>query len=141
MGKLVVASGHFCPLHTGHLHYLEAAAQLGPLLVIVNNDQQLRLKRGCEPFQNEQERLSIVRALRCVNTALLAIDTDRSVNETLRLLHALLGGIAVFANGGDVDEISCREWGTCDSLGIQMVFGVGGPKTQSSSSLLAALRV
>lgn len=142
MVKRVVASGYFCPLHTGHLRYLENAARLGErLIVIVNNDEQLMQKRGCKPFQSEQERLTIVQALRCVDMAVLAMDLDRSVCETLRHLHVALGGIAVFANGGDVDEAGCRELEICRQLGIACEFGVGGPKTQSSSSLLAALRV
>ena len=39
--KIVVASGYFDPLHSGHIEYLQKSKELGDLLiVIVNNDSQ-----------------------------------------------------------------------------------------------------
>jgi glycerol-3-phosphate cytidylyltransferase-like family protein len=104
--------------------------------VVVNNDRQAALKKG-SPFMPEDERLEIVRALRCVSYAVLAVDDDRSVSKTLELLRP-----DIFANGGDVTrEEECREAATCRKLGIQMVFGVGGfDKVQSSSRLVENAR-
>lgn len=43
--RLIVVSGHFNPLHTGHLDMIEQGAALGELLVVVKNDvQQLEKK-------------------------------------------------------------------------------------------------
>ena len=54
--KVVVISGYFNPIHTGHLDYIKAASKLGDkLVVIVNNDEQVKLK-GSVPFQDEEER-------------------------------------------------------------------------------------
>ena len=45
--KKVCISGYFDPLHVGHLEYLQMASQLGDkLLVIINNDEQAKLKKG-----------------------------------------------------------------------------------------------
>ena len=66
-GRVVVVSGYFNPIHSGHLDYLEQAKKLGDyLVVIVNSDKQVEMK-GSDPFMNEYERLKIVRALRCVD--------------------------------------------------------------------------
>lgn len=133
--RVVAASGYFNPLHAGHLNYLCGARELGDLLVvIVNNDDQVRLK-GSRPFMGQWERQKIVKSLRYVDYAVCALDHhDTSVNHSLELLRP-----DVFANGGDVgSEADCREAETCRRLGIEMAFGVGGTdKIQSSSRLLA----
>ena len=42
--RVVVISGYFNPIHTGHLDYIKAASKLGDrLVVIVNNDEQVKL--------------------------------------------------------------------------------------------------
>src|SRR5688500_13878685 len=103
-GIIVCASGYFNCLHRGHIRYLEAAKALGTkLVVIVNNDLQVKLK-GSTPFMNENERLEIIKALRCVDAALLSIDVDRTVSKTLELVQP-----HIFANGGDVAKENCRE--------------------------------
>lgn len=129
--RIVAVSGYFNPLHAGHLDLLEAAAVLGNrLVVIVNSDSQVALK-GSRKFLGQEERLKIISSLKMVDTALIAIDGDRSVCRTLELIRP-----GIFANGGDVTMDNVREKYLCERLGIKMVFGVGGGKTQSSSSIL-----
>lgn len=54
--KIVVISGYFNPIHSGHIDYIQSAKKLGDkLIVIVNNDKQVSLK-GSVPFQDEEER-------------------------------------------------------------------------------------
>lgn len=129
--KIVCVSGYFNPIHVGHLELLERAKQLGDkLYVIVNSDRQSILKKGTT-FMPEGERLTILRALRCVDAAVLSCDEDRTVCKTLRILRP-----HVFANGGDVTEDSpCPEEAVCKELGIEMVYGLGS-KVQSSSWLI-----
>jgi cytidyltransferase-like protein len=135
--RIVVASGHFTVLHEGHINYLEAARSLGDcLVVVINSDLQVVLKQTI-PCLNQWERLRLVRALRCVDWATIAIDKDRSVCETLR---SLWPRPHVFANGGDVTVENCREEEVCRSLNIETVYGVGGGKVRSSSEILAAVR-
>ena len=128
--KLIAVSGYFDPLHIGHLEYLERAKSLGDrLYVIVNNDHQATLKKG-KAFMKEGERLRVVRALQCVDAAVLAVDKDRTVCETLRSVRP-----DVFANGGDQTNTSIPETGVCEALGIELVDGLG-EKIQSSRWLL-----
>ena len=61
--KAIIVSGYFNPLHKGHLEYFNNAKALcDELFVIVNNDHQRELK-GSKPFQNEEERLLIVKGM------------------------------------------------------------------------------
>ena len=123
----VAVSGYFDPLHVGHLEMLEMAKSLGDkLIVIVNNDEQAKLKKG-ESFMHQDDRLRIVRALGCVDEAFLSIDTDRTVCKSLRLCVP-----HVFANGGDRTEDEVPEAKICKELSIEMVDGLG-KKIRSSS--------
>lgn len=128
MSKIIVAvSGYFDPLHVGHLDYLEMAKSLGDrLIVIVNNDEQAKLKKG-KPFMLENDRLRIVKTLRCVDEAFIAIDKDTTVCKSLRMCLP-----NIFANGGDrvLEEVPEAE--TCKHWGIEMVDGLG-EKIRSSS--------
>lgn len=127
--KIVCVSGYFDVLHIGHIEYLEKAKSLGDkLYVIVNNDEQATLKKG-RPFMPAVERVRLIRALKCVDAAIIACDKDRTVCETLRLIHP-----DIFANGGDQSNDSIPEASVCNELGIQLVDGLGA-KIQSSSWL------
>jgi len=128
--RIVAASGYFNPLHKGHVEYLERAKQLGDrLIVIVNNDFQVKLKKSQE-FMSEDERLLIVRSLRCVDVAILAVDKDPTVCETLKIVRP-----DVFAKGGDRFTYEIPESKICREYGIAIVDGLGD-KIQSSSWLL-----
>jgi len=135
--KAVIVSGYFNPLHKGHLELLEAAKQAGDItIVIVNSDMQRYLK-GSKEFMLEDERLTIIKALRCVDHALISIDKDKTQIETLKELHATYSGVysLAFANGGDQSSKSIPETPICTELGIELIDGLGD-KIQSSSWLL-----
>ena len=128
--KMVCASGYFNPLHKGHVEYLEKARRLGDyLIVIVNNDIQRALK-GSKEFMDQNERMDIVRSLRCVDGVILSIDTDPTVCKTLELVRP-----HIFAKGGDRFSTEIPEAEVCRRLNIEMVDGLGD-KIQSSSWLL-----
>ena len=129
--RIVAASGYFNPLHKGHVEYSEKAKKLGDkLIVIVNNDFQVKLK-GAKEFMDEQERLLIVRSLECVDMAILAADVDSTVCKTLWLIRP-----DIFAKGGDRYTYEIPESKICRELGIAIVDGLG-EKIQSSSWLLS----
>lgn len=124
---VVATSGYFDPLHVGHIEYLEKAKSLGDkLIVIVNSDEQAKLKKG-KSFMTEGDRLKIIKSLRCVDEAFIAIDTNSSVSRSLRLCVP-----HIFANGGDRSEEEIPEAQTCRELRIEMVDGLGR-KIRSSS--------
>ena len=128
--RIVAASGYFNPLHKGHVEYLEKAKKLGDkLIVIVNNDFQVKLK-GTQEFMSEDERLLIVRSLACVDSAVLAVDKDPTVCETIKIIRP-----HVFAKGGDRYTYEIPESKICHEYGIAIVDGLGD-KIQSSSWLL-----
>lgn len=137
MKKIVIVSGYFNPLHKGHLELFRKAKEVGDLLcVIVNNDVQRELK-GSQIFQDQDERVEIIRELSMVDMAWISIDKDRTQNETLKMLVNKFYGTMklAFANGGDQNNDTIPEADICRQFGIELIDGLG-EKIQSSSWLL-----
>jgi cytidyltransferase-like protein len=135
--KLVIVSGYFNPLHKGHIEYFHLAKQNGErLLVIVNNDKQ-RILKGSIAFMNEEERKLIINELKIVDNVILSIDQDKSVRESLELVHSKFSKEydLIFANGGDQSTQAIPEKEICKKLSINLIDRMGD-KIQSSSSLL-----
>ena len=135
--KAIIVSGYFNPIHKGHIEYFNKAKANGDqLIVIVNSDYQRALK-GSKEFQQEDERLFIVKNIKCVDVVVLSIDQDMTQCATLRSLHQKLSENykLAFANGGDQNNQSIPEVPVCNELGIELIDGLG-EKIQSSSWLL-----
>jgi len=119
--KVVVVSGYFDPIHVGHLELMEKAKSLGDkLIVIVNNDKQVIMKRGKDPFMNQDDRKKLIESIKHVDEAFISIDEDRSVCASLRAIKP-----NIFANGGDRHQGEVPETSVCRELGIEMVDGQG----------------
>lgn len=143
--RIVICSGHWSPLHGGHLEYLRAARELGDSLwVIVNSDAQIE-RRGDPVLLTQYERLAIIRELRCVNKAFIAYDEGGDVAGTLEVLvkgrysrDEQVGDNTEFiwCNGGDRTEANAvsSESEICKELGVEEVWGVGGTDKFNSSS-------
>tara|TARA_R100000005_G_C4965577_1_gene180528 strand:+ start:210 stop:659 length:450 start_codon:yes stop_codon:yes gene_type:complete len=144
--RVVAISGFFNPLHIGHIDYISAARNLGDfLIVIVNNDKQVEIK-GSVPFMNQDDRLRIIRNIKGVDRAVMAIDEDGSVCQTIReefkrLQNDPFFEEMVFANGGDRKEGGVPEDVLEEELGVRMIYNAGGDKVQSSSNLIKKAEV
>lgn len=86
MKTVVIASWYFNPIHPWHIECLELCKQLwDELRVIVNNDEQSKLKTGKDTvFQDENFRLKIVNSLKVVDQVFLSIDKDWTVCESIK---------------------------------------------------------
>jgi cytidyltransferase-like protein len=131
----VLVSGGFDPVHIGHVRMFQDAKKLGDkLIVLVNNDNWIKLKKG-KNFMPEQERKEIIEAFGCVDEFVLTSHPegtqDMSICEDLRKIKP-----DIFANGGDRKDDNIPEYSVCNELGIKMIFNVGGGKIQSSSDLI-----
>jgi len=131
--KTAIVSGYFDPLHIGHLEYFKLAKELADeLIVIVNNRKQCLLKKADE-FMDEKDRLEIIFHLDMVDEAILAVDEDKSVTETIRTIKRMKPfDELVFCNGGDRDASNSPEVKVCGELGIDFQQGLG-KKIRSSS--------
>ena len=137
--KIVVAvSGGFDPIHIGHVELFYEAKALGDeLVVILNNDNWLRKKKG-HVFMPELERKAIIEALKPVDRVVLTSHkpnpTDMSVCAELKKIRP-----DIFAQGGDrnVKNIPPCEVELQKTIGFKVIENVGrSGKVQSSSWLL-----
>ena len=134
MNKVVLATGGFDPLHSGHIAYLRAARQLGNMLVVgVNSDAWLVRKKG-RSFMPASERISIIENLRFVDHCILFGDNDDTAIEAINNVKLLYpNSQIIFANGGDRTKDNIPEMSVKD---VEFVFGVGGEEKLNSSSWL-----
>lgn len=130
--KIVLVTGGFDPLHSGHIEYFKAAKQLGNLLVVgINSDEWLARKKG-KAFMNAVERKSIIENLYQVHKVIEFNDNDGSAIDAIRRVKEMFPrDKIVFANGGDRTKDNIPEMVFED---VEFVFGVGGTTKANSSS-------
>ena len=130
--KVVIVSGGFDPIHSGHISYFRAAKNLGNILVAgVNSDAWLTRKKG-RPFMHYSERFLIVSSIRYVDFAMGFNDDDDSAIDLIESVKKMWPRHEIIvANGGDRVEGNNREIGV---KGVTFVYGVGGSHKMNSSS-------
>lgn len=133
--KIVICTGGFDPLHSGHIAFFKEAKTLGDYLVVgLNSDAWLTRKKG-RPFMPWQERFSVVSNLSIVDEVVSFNDDDGSAIDAIRkvLLNSNTGDQIIFANGGDRTKDNIPEMSISDAR-LSFVFGVGGENKMNSSS-------
>ena len=127
--SIVLANGCFDILHAGHIRYLQAAKELGDVLVVgINSDEQaLRLKGEGRPYTSEQERAEVVSALGAVD--FVTIFPEPTVEELIRAIRP-----DVHAKGTDYTTDSVPERDIVKECGGRVAI-VGDPKDHSSTDL------
>ena len=74
-GKIVLATGAFDLLHSGHVRFLEASKRRGgpaaKLIVVVARDKTVLNRKGRMPILPEDQRRELVGSLRVVDKAIL----------------------------------------------------------------------
>ena len=131
--KIVLVTGGFDPIHSGHIELLKAAKQLGDQLVVgLNSDDWLSRKKG-QPFMPWEERNAILKELKCVDHVLPFDDSDDSAKGFITYMLENSRGDLIFANGGDRTQENIPEMSIQDPR-LTFAFGVGGDDKKNSSS-------
>ena len=130
--KIVVITGGFDPIHSGHIAYITAARRLGDQLFVgVNSDAWLERKKG-RAFMPIEERRAIVGNLKPVDATLEFNDNDGSACELLKEIKRQYPyAEIIFANGGDRTKDNIPEMSV---ESVTFAFGVGGEDKANSSS-------
>jgi cytidyltransferase-like protein len=137
MSKVVLVTGGFDPLHSGHIAYFKAARELGDHLVVgINSDEWLARKKG-RPFMPFTERAAIIKELSCVDEVIGFNDSDDTACAAIYQVLATKGSSwkLIFANGGDRTNKNTLEYKMYNNHpDVQFRFGVGGSNKANSSS-------
>ena len=128
--KVVLANGCFDILHVGHVRYLEGARKLADVLVVaINSDRSVRALKGDDrPILNENERVALVSALRCVDHVVVFDEGD--VTRVLDVLKP-----SVHAKGTDYTEATVPEREQVLAYGGQVRI-TGDPKDHSTRDVI-----
>ena len=136
MKKIVIVSGGFDPVHSGHVSYLEQARQLGDMLIVALNSDEWLTRKKTRAFMPFSERAAVLRAMRCVDEVIEFDDSDDSARMAIhQVRRQYLHDHIIFANGGDRTKENIPEMDVLD-LNLSFEFGVGGKNKANSSSWL-----
>jgi rfaE bifunctional protein nucleotidyltransferase chain/domain len=105
--RVVFTNGCFDLMHVGHTRYLQAARNLGDLLVVgVNTDRSLHaLHKGSDrPIVPERQRAEVLAALACVDYVVLFDEPDPG-----RLISEIQPDVLVKGGDWSPDKIIGRE--------------------------------
>jgi len=135
--KVVLVTGGFDPLHSGHIAYFKAAKELGDHLVVgVNSDDWLVRKKG-KPFMPFEERAAIIEELECVDEVIGFNDNDGSACNAIGQVLATKSSSwkVILANGGDRNKSNIPEYKVYKNHpDVGFAWGVGGIDKKNSSS-------
>ena len=136
-GKMIVlTNGHFDLLHVGHLRYLQAAAELGDVLIVAVNDDAMTAQRKGEgrPVLPEGERAELLAGLECVDYVTIFSEPTAS-----RVVELAIPDI--YVKGGDYGQggTPLPEAPLVESLGGRVVI-LPLVEGRSTSEIIAAIR-
>ena len=131
--KLIVVSGGFDPIHSGHIEYFKAAKKYGErLIVALNSDAWLENKKG-KFFMPFDERKAIIESMSYVDEVIDFEDDEigSCINALEKVKKLYLNDEIFFANGGDRNNSNIPEMSVS---GVEFIFSVGGDDKKNSSS-------
>ena len=134
---MVLVTGGFDPIHSGHIAYLKSARMLGDRLIVgVNSDEWLIQKKG-SAFLPLNERIEIVSNLSVVDEVIKFEDDEynSAANAITTILEKYPNHKIIFANGGDRNSENIPEMKIHgENPNIHFEFSVGGDFKKNSSS-------
>ena len=136
MPNIILISGGFDPIHSGHIKLINDASKYGDVIVLLNSDEWLRNKKGKE-FLPFDERKIIMKNIKGVIDVIEFDDSDKTCIDGIKKAKSLYkNNIIKFANGGDRNNETTPEKEFCDKNDIETLFGIGGNDKSNSSSLI-----
>ena len=134
MKDIVIVSGGFDPIHSGHIKLIQEAANYGNVVVLLNSDIWLRNKKGKE-FLPFYERQIIMKSIKNVIDVISFDDSDKTCLDGIKkIIEKYSNKKIIFANGGDRNNSTTPEKKFCEQNNSQTIWGVGGDNKANSSS-------
>ena len=135
--NMIILSGGFDPIHKGHIRMFKEASLNGMVVAGLNSDEWLIRKKGkfFMPFVERKEILESIRYIDLVKSFDDSDDTACSLINKINNEYSENYNI-FFGNGGDRTNQTTPEIKFCNDNNIDLIWGLGGGKIQSSSELL-----
>ena len=131
--KIVVVSGGFDPIHSGHISYFQAAKKIGDKLIVALNSDNWLINKKDKCFMPFYERKIIIENLNMIDQVIDFKDDEigSCCNGLEKIKKNYPDDEIIFCNGGDRDISNIPEMKVD---GIKFMFGVGGDDKKNSSS-------
>ena len=131
--KIVIVSGGFDPVHSGHIEYLKSAKEFGDKLIVALNSDEWLIRKKDKFFMPFNERRAVLENLSMVDSVIDFEDDDigsasNAITKTQKLYP---NSEIIFANGGDRNKENIPEMAIQN---VEFVFSVGGDNKKNSSS-------
>jgi len=134
MPDIILVSGGFDPIHSGHIKLINDANKYGDVVVLLNSDEWLQNKKGKE-FLPFSERKIIMQNIKGVIDVIEFDDSDKTCVDGIQKAKSLFkNNLIKFANGGDRNNNTTPEKNYCDKNNIETLFEIGGNNKSNSSS-------
>jgi len=131
--KVVIVSGGFDPVHSGHIDYLKSAKKNGDKLIVALNSDKWLVEKKSKFFMPFSERKIILENISYVDEV-IDFEDDKAgsaINAIKTIKNRYPNDQIIFANGGDRNKTNIPEM----SLeGVEFIFSVGGDTKANSSS-------
>ena len=129
--KIICISGGADFLHCGHIRMINDAAKYGKIIWILNSDKWLKTKKGYL-LMSWEDRAEILRSIRNIFDVVAVEDEQGgTVCEALARIKP-----DYFGKGGYSNEFNTPEYKFCQENGIEVIFGLGGPKVKSAAEMI-----
>jgi D-glycero-beta-D-manno-heptose 1-phosphate adenylyltransferase len=132
--KIVFTNGCFDIIHAGHVRYLQAARQLGDLLIVgLNSDSSVSLLKGpTRPINNQEDRAEVLAALSSVDYVI--IFGEQTAEKLIRVIKP-----DIYVKGGDYVVANLPEAELIDKLGGEIVL-IPEVQGRSSSNIINKIK-
>jgi cytidyltransferase-like protein len=135
MTKVVLITGGFDIIHSGHIQYINGARKLagktGKVIVGLNSDAWLKSKKDFVAL-NVEERATILESIEAVDQVIEFDDSDGTAIDAIEQVKKQHPkATIIFANGGDRTKDNIPEM---KAKGVTFKFGIGGKDKPNSSS-------
>lgn len=132
---VIVFTGGFDPIHSGHIEAIKEAQKLGRVIIGLNSDDWLIRKKG-KPFMSFEERFAVLDQFKNILCVIGFDDSDDSASDAIRQARQMFPkSKVIFVNGGDRTKSNIPEMVTFkDDPMVEFHFSVGGDNKKNSSS-------
>tara|TARA_B100001996_G_scaffold269469_1_gene210759 strand:+ start:1451 stop:1882 length:432 start_codon:yes stop_codon:yes gene_type:complete len=136
--NIIILSGGFDPIHKGHVRMFKEANKLGKVIVGLNSDKWLIRKKN-KFFMPFDERKEILESIKYIDLVFDFNDDDDTACNLIKYIYNKFSkdSNVFFGNGGDRTNETTPEVQYCIKNNIELIWGLGGGKIQSSSDLLS----
>ena len=137
--RILITSGFMTILHVGHLRLFKASKEMfnDSYVIAGLNSDAAQIRKSGRVIVPWEQRAEMVAGIKYVDKVVGFNDDDNTAKSLIiDITKQYPNNKIYFVNGGDRTKKNVPEQPLCKELNVEMLWGVGGDKIQSSSWLI-----